>query len=301
MFGSEKAFDVEHALIIFAQNYVQLPAAAIYDDESLKPLLSRIKDCHIYIIGLLPKTDFEGASQKGNEMLCHIRLAGELYDVPFELPNDWFVREEAGKWYISDGKGGRFFPSNAEIIAKFQHLAGVPDFDILYIGQAYGKSGERNALDRLKKHETLQKISLQGVPSGYNLNILMIKINDGNRTTTLFNPFAKDKTNSDQRITNGVNKLCDTDDKERTTLYEASLIRYFEPKFNKEFKASFPSTNLKVLRDCYDKDFSAVVAEINFDDLPYNLRSSVQNSQSTVTAMHNLHLEENRRVFFGLR
>lgn len=43
-------------------------------------------------------------------------------------------------------------------------LTGKVYFDIQYIGQAYGKSGSRNALDRLRKHETVQKIALQGVP-----------------------------------------------------------------------------------------------------------------------------------------
>ena len=32
------------------------------------------------------------------------------------------------------------------------------EYEILYIGQAYGKDGKRTALDRLASHETVQKI-----------------------------------------------------------------------------------------------------------------------------------------------
>jgi len=39
-------------------------------------------------------------------------------------------------------------------------------FEVKYIGQAYGDAGSRNALDRLLKHETLQKIALNGAPNG---------------------------------------------------------------------------------------------------------------------------------------
>lgn len=83
-------------------------------------------------------------------------------------------------------------------------------------------------------------------------------------------------------------------------MYEAALIRYFYPDFKKEFKDSFPSTNLKILRDCYEKDFSAVVAEICIDDLPFWLWSSAVEPKLYHIAKHDLHKNEDRRMFFGL-
>ncbi|MGO7869883.1 hypothetical protein AB9E15_11570 [Rhizobium leguminosarum] len=85
MFGADKAFDVEQGLIIFAQDYVQLPAFAIYDDNELAPLLDRIQACHLYLIGLLPKVDFEGASQQDDKMICHMKVLGKVHDVPIQL------------------------------------------------------------------------------------------------------------------------------------------------------------------------------------------------------------------------
>src|SRR5262249_3343054 len=146
-------------------------------------------------------------------------------------------------------------------------------FKVLYIGQAYGDDGSRNAIDRLKKHETLQKIALQGVPEGYRLELLLLEVMPNTTVVTMFNPWAKEKDDGSKRIGFGLDKLFGTNEEEQIALYEAALIRYFQPKFNKTFKESFPSTRMRILRDCYDKDFSTVVAEINCDRLPYDLFS----------------------------
>ena len=144
-------------------------------------------------------------------------------------------------------------------------------------------SGSRNALDRLKKHETLQRIAVKGIPDSYKLTILMLAIEPGNRLVTMFNPRAKDMSQGSERIKKGLDKLFDTNEAERTTLYEASLIRYFQPPFNKEFKNSFPSTNMKVLADCYDKDFATLVAEICIDELPFKLFSGVASRKAYIS------------------
>ena len=57
------------------------------------------------------------------------------------------------------------------------------DFEVLYIGQAFGDGGSRNALDRLLKHETLQKIAVKGVPAGSVL-MLLLPITTFTRTRT---------------------------------------------------------------------------------------------------------------------
>jgi hypothetical protein len=172
-------------------------------------------------------------------------------------------------------------------------------FEVLYIGQAYGKDGSRNALDRLLKHETLQRISVKGVPTDRRLTLLMLEIVPGNRMITLMNPWAQNKEDGSARISAGLDKLFGTSDAERVTLYEASLIRYFQPSFNKEFKDSFPSTNLKVLADCYDKDFSALISEICIDELPFKMTSHAVPPSQYHTAKFDLHEDEARQVFFG--
>jgi hypothetical protein len=57
----------------------------------------------------------------------------------------------------------------------------------------------------------------------------------------------------------------------------------------------------KVLAECYDKDFSALVAEICIDELPFKLFSAAAPRTGTGyhIAKHDLHNDKARRVFFA--
>lgn len=291
-------FDVEHALSMYADSFCTIPAEAIYDREVLAIYQEVIKSCHIYIVGLLPVIDFESAFQKNEELVTTMSLEGNKYDLKWLLPKGANLRNSAGQYYVKNEKGECFFPSKEAMINKLHQDFGVINFDVRYIGQAYGKDGSRNAIDRLLKHETLQKISLKGIPKGFRLSLLLLDIEPNRQLFTVFNPRAENKDDG-TRIKAGLDKLFNTSEKERTTLYEASLIRYFSPKYNTEFKNSFPSTNLKVLQDCYKKDFSAIVAEICIETLPFRLRSEAVKSSHYHIAIHDLHKNSKRRIFFN--
>jgi hypothetical protein len=294
-----KRFDVEHALNMYADGFSLFPASGLYDDEALKPILPVIEQCHIYLIGVVPKADLKGAKQSDGTLIVTMEVLGKSYEVKWELPDGFDLKEDNGLWYVLGENGTRSFPPELEIFRKLL-LADAPmNFDVQYIGQAYGSDGSRNALDRLKKHETLQKIALQGIPEGYRLELLLLQIVPATRVITMFNPKALDKAQGDKRITAGLDKLFGTDEKERVSLYEAALIRYFRPPFNEKFKDSFPSTNMKVLKECYDKDFSAVIAEISIDEIPYNLCSGHVAAKHDHSASHDLHTEQERKVFFS--
>ena len=295
----DKTFDVEHALVMYAKSYVTMPAFGIYEAELIEPLLDQIRDCHIYIIGLTPKLDFAGAEQDGSDLVTSIIVRGERYDLRWPMDKGMTLKGDGETgWYVEDEAGTRSFPAEEVIGQRLSQEYRAVDFDVLYIGQAFGDDGSRHALDRLKKHEPLQKIAVKGIPDGYNLTILMLAIEPGNQMITIFNPWAKDTSQGSDRITRGLDKLFNTNEAERTTLYEASLIRYFQPPFNKEFKNSFPSTNMKVLADCYDKDISAVAAEICIDELPFWLFSGTVERKPNHIAKHDLHTDAARQVFF---
>ncbi|MBU2588879.1 MAG: hypothetical protein KJ872_12295 [Alphaproteobacteria bacterium] len=190
-------------------------------------------------------------------------------------------------------------PSEHDMMRRLNNEQDAIRFDVLYVGQAYGKDGSRNALDQLLKHETLQKISVKGTPAGRRLTLLMLKIEPGNRMITVMIPWAGNKEDGPKRIAAGLDKLFGTSDAERVALYEASLIRYFQPPFNKEFKDSFPSTNLKVLTDCHEKDFAGLISEICIDELPFKLTSEAVEPAQYNIARFDLHEDEARRMFFS--
>jgi len=299
-FFGRALYDVEHALGMCALSFSAIPAECIYDKEALEPFMSVIKSCHIYLIGYTPIIDFVGAEQVDSNLNLILNMTGSEHVVSYDLPTGVSLKKDGELYYLEDDSGQRSWPNDDDILLRLSNQSNEVNFDVKYIGQAYGKDGSRNAIDRLLKHETLQKISLKGVPDGYRLTLLLLAIQPSNQLFTIMNPFAKNSEEGSERITSGLDKLFNTTEQERIALYEASLIRYFYPEFNKEFKDSFPSTNLKILQDCYEKDFAAVVAEICFEELPFKLFSESAEISNYHIAKHNLHKSEDRRMFFGM-
>ncbi|WP_010463025.1 hypothetical protein [Acidovorax radicis] len=298
IFG-KAAFDIEHALSMYALSFCTIPAAGLYDKEALAQYASVLDTCHIYMIGYTPRIDFVGAEQKDRNLLLSFKVLLENHVVEYVLPEGASLGTEGDLFYVGDSSGKRFWPNEMDMQTRLA-ATGAVKFEVKYVGQAYGQGGSRNAIDRLLKHETLQKIALKTAPDGYQITLLLLAIEPNNQLVTVINPRAKNKDESGTRIRQGLDKLFNTTEEERISLYEAALIRYFYPDFNKEFKDSFPSTNLKILRDCYEKDFSAVVAEICIDGLPFRLWSNAVGPKLYHIAKHDLHKSEERRMFFGL-
>lgn len=297
---STAAYDIEHALCMYALDFCTLPGEMIYDTEAVASIASVAKRCHIYVIGYTPRVDFIDATMVKSDLLLSFDVAGKQHIINYHVPKGFSLVQDDGRHFLLDSSGERFWPNEPDMLARLSSESKSASFEVKYIGQAYGKDGSRSAIDRLLKHETLQRIALEGAPEGYRITLLLLSIQPGNRLITIFNPFAKDTQSGEQRIKQGLDKLFNTTEEERVSLYEAALIRYFYPGFNKEFKESFPSTNLKILRDCYNKDFSAVIAEICMDGLPYTLWSKSVEAKRSHVARHDLHREEDRKIFFGL-
>lgn len=294
---SEKRFEIEHAISTYAYSYIALPAAAIYEKSKLQSWDELIQKCHIYFIGLTPQVRI-GHIQQRNRVL-HIPMSalgqstmievGLAAGVDFQSSSGLLIRSEDGTTQELD-----------PLWLTSRLSAKIPlDFDVLYIGQAFGADGERNAIDRLIKHETLQKIALGGVPAGWDLMLLLVEVVRDNRVMTVINPRAKMRDDDNARANAGMEKLIETPYRELVSLYEASMIRYFRPRFNIALKDSFPSTNLKVLADCYKKDFSGLVAEFVFEDFPWRLRSETVSPAFFHVAYHDLHSEQERAIFFN--
>lgn len=296
---SGRRYDIEHALGMYALGFCTLPAAGIYDKERLRSLDTTIKDCHIYLIGYVPRITYIGANLSKERLSLRYTVHGDEYTIHGEVPSDYELRSSDGRDYLVDKAGKEYWPRSADIQRQLGKQSSANEFDVKYIGKAYGKEGSRNAIDRLIKHETLQRISLEGVPEGCTLTLLLLSIAPSAQLLTVINPFAAEQDDG-TRIAAGIDKLYNTTEDERIALYEASLIRYFSPQYNKEFKNSFPSTDLGLLQACYEKDFGAVIAEICHDDIPFVLKSDTVPAAAYHIARHELHKEQDRKVFFSM-
>lgn len=294
MFQNQR-FDVEHALNMYVTDFVLMPAQAIYDNELLEPYVTRLPSCHIYMIGLVPKIEKVSSINEGGDLVTVYEIGGEQKKLFWKLPDGCVFEQQDADFCVPKYEGRIVYPAEDMEMAQLKKEIA---FEVLYVGQGYGKEGSRSALDRLKKHETLQKIAVENRNPAKVLQLLLLEIEPANRVLTVINPAAADLSSGEERLKNGLDKVDSTTAAEKITLYEASLIRYFEPKYNKEFKESFPSTKYQVLKDCYDKDLSAIVAELCNDELPPigSAKIAATNSHMIV---HNLHTDKDRRAFFS--
>lgn len=283
---------------MYAYSYVNFPASELYNQELIETHRELIGKCHIYFVGYVPVVKLVDAVQRGDFLVTMFTVAGEPRDLEWQLPPAArFARDGEGFW-VELESGERSFPTVEASILRL-HADKPMLFDVQYIGQAFGKNGERNAYDRLIRHETLQRIALNGAPDGYRLEIILVELHPSNRVFQVINPWADERDEDGSRIANSLDTLFGTTTAQQVSLYEAALIRYFQPKYNKEFKNSFPSTNLKILDECYDKDMAAVIAEFCFEEIHFLLKSDAVPPRPYHIASYNIHGSDDRDIFFG--
>lgn len=140
---SSKLFDVEHALGLYAHSFYCLPAEAIYSDDLDCKLGDGTKDCHIYMIGLVPKVDLMRARQEDDTLHFDFEVHETPYTVSGQMPAGLTLQHEGDLWYLGDDSGNRYGPSDEQIFQAFQMQHGLLEFQVVYVGQAYGKDGSR--------------------------------------------------------------------------------------------------------------------------------------------------------------
>lgn len=118
------------------------------------------------------------------------------------------------------------------------------DFEVMYIGQSKGKNQSISALDRLRNHETLQKILAENDYNTPEKQILILVAcfkagffhaykNPKNINEESHSEFLKLKEENQQTNDHIIN------------LIEAMLIKYFNPAYNTHYTEEFPSKKHK--------------------------------------------------------
>jgi hypothetical protein len=87
-------------------------------------------------------------------------------------------------------------------------------------------------------------------------------------------------------------------DHQQICLVEAALIRYFGPRYNVIYRDSFPSRSHKILAECYCLDFSALIVEIDTEELYFSLYSDHAVASQHHICQIDLVADEERQSFF---
>jgi len=160
----KKLKDVEHALNIYAESALVLPTAMLYNEAVLKQYAEDIERCHVYLIGIMPAMEWVGSVQENGSIVSSYRIANEVKQVVAEIPDGCTLKIEDGFTVAVDAEGRERTHTIEQLMRAFSEKWNI-GFEVQYVGQSFGKDGERDAVERLLSHKTLQKILATAVPS----------------------------------------------------------------------------------------------------------------------------------------
>lgn len=195
---------------------------------------------------------------------------------------------------ISGDEVGGGVVANLAMITTEAPDFSVVDFDVLYVGQAYGKDGERIAPDRLSSHSTLQK-ALADCPRDRQIWLMVASISDEQLLIDIDGkvvPTTSDEEDEEHR--SRVIEIIDNPnfkESEAISIAEAGLIRYFQPRYNETFKNAFPGPQYKMLETLRKLDLLGLIVELQGFDIPVSLGSEKVKSWIYHEAKYYVHLD----------
>lgn len=167
-------------------------------------------------------------------------------------------------------------PSEFEVDAQFLYFssssAKVIEFEVHYIGQSFGKKGERNAFSRLKSHSTLQKILTDFIVGRPDRRVYIILLEFTPQLMTFHDGLSGVySTTSEENEKHIQDVLCDLPRYNQViNITEAALINYFKPEYNVNFVDNFPNKDHKGYEQYYALDYNSLTVEVDleFDNFP---------------------------------
>lgn len=313
---SKRQYLSEFAVSLFSRAWLIMPAHELASEGDIDDEAKEVSDlCHIYLICKAPAISFskhsflyEPPTLSGS---LNYRVEGELRETGFSF--DYPLRDDETEVRLSKyphkqitthGASGdeiRNIPAGLLSMGLGHHVknSDLRNLEVLYVGQAFG-DGTRSAYERLSSHSTLQKILAQAQHESPDSEIKVLTFEYVPYQVITQMDGRDKKAISDYRDLDRFRNILNTPltDKQQICLVEAALIRYFQPRYNTIYKEKFPDDTHKILESCYDLDFSALVVEIDTEDLSFSLFSSEVAARDHHTAKIDLVDPANRWGFF---
>jgi hypothetical protein len=282
--------------------------------ETLEAEVLQQVPCYIYVIGRKPRVTLDPTSfhldEKWVQGCLKFQRGNSFKSREFVLPNqlgksnlrlecpypytEFSLHDEENKKisYVKAGLLAHAFPEMTEFV----------NLEVLYVGQAYGKQGERQATERLQSHSTLQKIYYEVLKRTPDQEVWLLLLNFEMSLYTLFNGDVKDFQTSDEEDNEHIEQVLATGISEQQSINftEAALIRYFEPEYNEIFKNTFPNPAHKTYSECYELDINSVIVTIETDNLGCMLWSPKRPPDMVHIAVYPLHSEAERRCLLNV-
>ncbi|GIN60517.1 hypothetical protein J27TS8_05100 [Robertmurraya siralis] len=266
--------------------------------------MNAIPDFHIYMIVRRPRISFVPETLTINQKFIGgffkiqekdtYKLIEFKYEHHFkELDLKFECIYPYNKLFVLNNREERIFGGIASLI--LQELNSKDGLyhdlsEVIYIGQSFGKGGERTAQMRLQEHKTLQQIYADNTPD----KEIWITLWSFTRNELMFlSPSEDDSKNHNlfRKFSNYIGYRYENISFEQEINFtEAALIRYFQPRYNDDFKYTFPSRSHTTYSQCYKLGLDYVAVEIDTKRLNMQLWSE---TKSTPKFKHNIFYELN--------
>jgi hypothetical protein len=137
------------------------------------------------------------------------------------------------------------------------------DLEVIYVGQSFG-----NLKTRIAKHEKIKDVALQIIEDSSNEEVIVICLAYGASDNVFGFITPSSHPQVDSKSLNDLQKKAAkrVSAQQQVTLYEASLINYFQPVYNTEYKESFISRGFTSYDQIYQTDFHYVSATLVIPD-----------------------------------
>lgn len=282
-------------------------------DKEREEIRELAEDCHIYIIAKRPRLRFVPNSFTWSGGVTNGKLAcidgGDLKEINFTMQGEPaldIVYAPYPHRTIDLTKDGEvIYTLPAHLMPNMFMTTDMPsvhDLEVVYIGMAYG-DGNRSAKDRLKSHSTLQQVLADMSADEPDAEALIIMVQyapplaimhfDG-RDKSLDPDADRDPVGDIRSAEKLINRRIET------SLAEAGLIRYFQPRYNEKYKNNFPSSAHIITEELYTIDFLAFVVELDTEDIQVRLFSPTRPPGYHHIASFDLYDPEERKSFFHM-
>lgn len=289
-----RQFSMEGATHLYSSFPAMLTPADLYRLKDNPAHKEALLACNVYLIARRPRIYIkpEGFALSGRTVTGEFLVQGEhgMTAVPFvyeisgsSIPDDVPIEDVAvalnGTSLVIMTPAGQQFVAVNAIIATARSLLTPQDTDleVLYVGQAIGRTKSRNALDRLLSHNKLQQILAETSTHFPEREVLLLLYRFEHGRTIISNggDFNVEAQASDEQDSAHMDRLRSVrlNRKEVVSLAEAGLINYFKPYYNTLIKTSIFSSKdkLKVLKQLLMKGIAGLVVEL----CSVNLRSRI--------------------------
>ena len=265
-------------------------------------------DAHIYLVCRHPRVSIDPNSFSVSKTKMSVafhrhrpggfeRFVVEIVNV-FQTINVKLVSSYPHTTFRLESIDGRVIGGKAALVAAQMQLFPF-DPEVLYVGQSFGAAGERNVVDRLKTHPTLQRIYAAAQLEAPDQETWLVLARFDENQLTVING-ALPSQMSRQQNEDHIRQVLENPvtEKQKIAFTEAALIRYFQPRYNEKYREKFPSPEHLTYRECYALDLNLVAAEIQTFDIPMRLWSDAVRPSLFHIASFPLHSAVERRALF---